>query len=171
MNQKLAIASLAGSSLQDAYSEAAAEIGIPLEPADRKPKITTSSTSAPVAQSTTGFRGLRVSVLRGMAGYVVKTGRPIRVNRDLRTDWRFDEVCDSRPDMVVQTVMAVPVRGPNGQYIGVLEALNSRSPLPCGNGQTGFSEEDETLFRSMATNVCTVLGVYFVAMIFCRLKL
>ena len=69
---------------------------------------------------------------------------------------------------LVSIPLSVPVRGPNGAHIGVLEALNSRnqpsassSPSVSGMALGGFTEEDETLFRSMATNICTVIQARF----------
>eukprot|EP00455_Lapot_gusevi_P026189 TRINITY_DN2765_c0_g2_i2.p1 TRINITY_DN2765_c0_g2~~TRINITY_DN2765_c0_g2_i2.p1 ORF type:complete len:705 (+),score=207.60 TRINITY_DN2765_c0_g2_i2:54-2117(+) len=95
-------------------------------------------------------RLLQLPVSRGIAGYVVKTGRSVLLAHDVASDWRYDAEADQRPNIEIQSIVTVPVRNRSGQNIGVIEAINSNNP-------EGYSEDDETLLKSMAINVSTVL--------------
>jgi signal transduction histidine kinase/putative methionine-R-sulfoxide reductase with GAF domain len=64
-----------------------------------------------------------LTVGQGIAGQVAKTGRAVRV-RDAYDDPRFDREWDERSGFRTRAILAVPVKGPAGETIGVLQVLN-----------------------------------------------
>jgi hypothetical protein len=108
---------------------ASSDIGAPVSPrASANTNANTSGSASAAADISAQYRGLVLPATTGLAGYVVKTGRAVRINAAVTTDWRYDATVDRRPGIAqLHTVLSVPVRGPNGAHIGVLEALNSRN--------------------------------------------
>src|SRR5206468_9888602 len=76
------------------------------------------------------LRGLRCPADRGIAGEVLRRGRPTRVD-DVRADRRFYAGVDQQSGTSTRNLIAAPLRTEQG-VIGVLQAVNRRGP-------TGFS--------------------------------
>lgn len=83
---------------------------------------------------------IRVAVGTGLAGWVAMTGIPLRIN-DVLADDRFDSRWDQKSGYRTQNVVVVPLLGPNGKVIGVIQSLNKRG---------GFTDEDEDLLTAVA---------------------
>ncbi len=91
---------------------------------------------------------LRVPIERGIAGFVARTGQPVRT-ADARDDARFDASIDARSGYRTRCLACVPVRADDGSIIGVLEALNKREP---------FGADDETSLRLSAAQIAQLLA-------------
>jgi len=84
----------------------------------------------------------------GIAGWVAQHGEPLIV-RDVQSDPRFFREVDKKSKFTTKNVICVPVKVKE-KTIGVLEAINK---LDGG----AFSEEDLTLFQSLADQVAVAL--------------
>jgi sugar diacid utilization regulator/GAF domain-containing protein len=85
---------------------------------------------------------LRIPVGRGMAGKVLLTGRPVRVDDYSSTETITKEYLSVAMEEGTHSGLAVPVRDASGEIIGVLAGWRSRSSV--------FSEEDEQLLEALA---------------------
>ncbi|MBI5532534.1 MAG: GAF domain-containing protein [Deltaproteobacteria bacterium] len=88
-------------------------------------------------------QAIRLEVGEGIAGSVVKSGKPIRV-KDAYRDKRFDRSWDAQTGYKTRSIVAVPMKNHLGRTIGVLQVLNKDS-----GGE--FSADDESLLNSLAT--------------------
>jgi len=86
---------------------------------------------------------IRLTVGDGIAGSVVKLGKPLRV-RDAYKDKRFDRSWDDKSGYRTRAIMAVPMKNHVGRTIGVLQLLNKKSGAE-------FTADDESLLASLAT--------------------
>lgn len=118
-----------------------------------------------VLQTATGsqserVRKLRVPAGKGIIGYVTSTGERVLVS-NVRNDQRFYNQIDQQSGFVTRSILCVPLRaqkiqlgGEEGEVeemiIGGAQALNK-----C-NGQP-FSDEDISLFETLASQAATVL--------------
>jgi HD-GYP domain-containing protein (c-di-GMP phosphodiesterase class II) len=84
----------------------------------------------------------------GIAGWVAQHGEPLIVN-DAQSDPRFFREVDKKSKFTTKNVICVPVKVKE-KLIGVLEAINKL------DGET-FTEEDLTLFQSLADQVAVAL--------------
>ena len=84
----------------------------------------------------------------GIAGWVAQHGEPLIV-RDVQSDPRFFREVDKKSKFTTKNVICVPVKVKE-KTIGVLEAINK---LDGG----AFSEEDLSLFQSLADQVAVAL--------------
>ncbi len=84
----------------------------------------------------------------GIAGWVAKHGEPLIVH-DAQSDPRFFSEVDKKSNFITRNVVCVPVKVKE-KTIGVLEAINK-----LGGG--AFSEEDVTIFQSLADQVAVAL--------------
>ena len=84
----------------------------------------------------------------GIAGWVAKQGEPLIVH-DAQSDPRFFSEVDKKSKFTTKNVICVPVKVKE-KTIGVLEAINKLG------GET-FSEEDLTIFQSLADQVAVAL--------------
>jgi putative nucleotidyltransferase with HDIG domain len=84
----------------------------------------------------------------GIAGWVAKFGEPLIVH-DAQSDPRFFGEVDKKSKFTTKNVICVPVKVKE-KTIGVLEAINKLG------GET-FSEEDLTIFQSLADQVAVAL--------------
>jgi putative nucleotidyltransferase with HDIG domain len=84
----------------------------------------------------------------GIAGWVAQHGEPLIVH-DAQSDPRFFSEVDKKSKFTTKSVICVPVKVKE-ETIGVLEAINK---LDGG----AFSEEDLTLFQSLADQVAVAL--------------
>lgn len=94
------------------------------------------------------LRQQRIPLDEGIAGWVVRHGRPVIAN-DARADSRFSHRVDVRTGFLTQSIAAVPLKI-KGRIIGVLEVLNKYS------GQ-GFNQEDIQLMNSIATQAAIAI--------------
>jgi hypothetical protein len=86
------------------------------------------------------LRGLRFPADRGIAGEVLRCGRPIRVD-DVRADRRFYSGVDEQSGARTRNLIATPLRTEQG-VIGVLQAVNRRGP-------NGFSDDDLAFLEAL----------------------
>lgn len=89
-------------------------------------------------------KDVRLKVGEGIAGWVVKTGKPAVVN-SVERDARFLRRVDVRTHFTTQNMICVPLKSRN-RIIGVLQAINRLSARP-------FTVEDQRLFESLARQV------------------
>jgi sigma-B regulation protein RsbU (phosphoserine phosphatase) len=94
------------------------------------------------------LRGLRFPADRGIAGEVLRGGRPIRVD-DVRTDPRFYSGVDHQSGARTRNLIATPLRTEQG-VIGVLQAVNRR-------GLAGFSEDDLAFLEALSGSVAIAI--------------
>jgi sigma-B regulation protein RsbU (phosphoserine phosphatase) len=66
---------------------------------------------------------IRVSVGRGIAGWVARHGQPVRLE-DAYADLRFDPTVDCVLGYRTHSLLALPVRNGSNEIVGVLELLN-----------------------------------------------
>ena len=62
----------------------------------------------------------------GVAGYVAETGESLLIN-DVALDARFDSSTDKRTGFVTRNMLCVPLKNPEGELMGALQAINRRS--------------------------------------------
>ena len=84
----------------------------------------------------------------GIAGWVAQHGEPLIVH-DAQNDPRFFSEVDKKSEFTTRNVICVPVKVKD-KTIGVLEAINK-----LGGGS--FSEDDLTIFQSLADQVAVAL--------------
>jgi signal transduction histidine kinase len=89
----------------------------------------------------------RMSVDEGIAGWVVRHGKPLVAN-DVRADSRFNPYVDVRTGFLTQSIAAVPLKI-KGRTIGVLEVLNKYSG--------GFDKEDLRLLVSIGAQAAIAI--------------
>ena len=65
---------------------------------------------------------------KGIAGEVATTGEPLIIN-DPYNDPRFDKDVDKHTGYRTYGIIALPIRDSNGKMIGVVQVLNSLTPL------------------------------------------
>lgn len=61
----------------------------------------------------------------GVAGYVAEKGESVLIN-DVTTDPRFDSSTDKRTGFITRNMLCVPLRNPEGDLMGSLQAINRR---------------------------------------------
>jgi len=94
------------------------------------------------------LRSQRISVDKGIAGWVVRHGEPIIAN-DVARDTRFNRDVDVRTGFLTQSILAVPMQI-RGKTIGVLEVLNKYD-------EDGFDEEDLRLLLTLAAEAAIAI--------------
>jgi signal transduction histidine kinase/putative methionine-R-sulfoxide reductase with GAF domain len=96
------------------------------------------------------FTRIIVDLGRGIAGYVAKTGKPLRV-KDAYDDPRFDRAWDQKGGYRTRSILAVPVRNTGGVIVGVLQVLNKR-------GDPGlFTPYDTEILETLAAQAAVSL--------------
>jgi len=80
---------------------------------------------------------------RGIAGTVAKTGETINI-KDAYGDARFDPETDASSGFQTRTILAAPLRTPQGEIVGVVELLNKRN--------RDFTREDEEFLAEVGTH-------------------
>jgi len=101
-----------------------------------------------------GFQGRRFPLGHGIAGHAALTGRIINIP-NARTDWRFDPTFDQEFNFKTETVLALPVKDDLGKTVAVIEVVNKK--LPGTNTIVPFTDDDETVLKSLSTAAGTVL--------------
>ena len=93
-------------------------------------------------------RGIRLNVGEGIAGWVVKTGRPV-VSQDVRKDKRFSDKYDKKTGFKTNAMICVPLIAKD-EPIGALQVLNKKSKKP-------FSQADFKLLTGMAQQIAVAM--------------
>lgn len=91
---------------------------------------------------------IRLPIGRGLAGQVALTGETINVP-DAYADPRFDRSVDRATGFRTVNILAVPVWGPDGRTVGVIQVLNKRGG--------SFERHDQMLLERIAEASRTVL--------------
>jgi adenylate cyclase len=84
----------------------------------------------------------------GLAGYVAQTGETLNV-ADAYTDPRFSPRIDQETGYRTQTLLTVPMCDPEGEIIGVVQAINK--------DQGQFTEEDQGYLLALAEHAALTL--------------
>ncbi|MDQ3817646.1 MAG: SpoIIE family protein phosphatase [Acidobacteriota bacterium] len=79
------------------------------------------------ARQMSGFERVEIVLERGvgLAGFVAETGESILIN-DVAADPRFDSSTDKRTGFVTRNMLCVPLKNPEGELMGALQAINRR---------------------------------------------
>jgi signal transduction histidine kinase len=93
-------------------------------------------------------RGIRLSVGEGIAGWVVKTGRPV-VSQDVRKDKRFSDKFDKKTGFKTISMICVPLIAKD-EPIGALQVINKKSKKP-------FTQADFRLLTGMAQQIAVAM--------------
>jgi len=88
-------------------------------------------------------RPIRLRVGHGIAGTVAADGSVINTT-DAYNDPRFNAGVDASSGFRTQSILAVPMRTPGGEIVGVVEILNKRRGV--------FTREDEEFLGEVATH-------------------
>lgn len=86
---------------------------------------------------------IRLSVGRGIAGTVAKTGQIISIP-DAYKDPRFDSRTDLASGFKTRSLLCAPLRTPGGEIVGVVQLLNKR--------HRPFTKEDEEFLAEVGTH-------------------
>jgi HD-GYP domain-containing protein (c-di-GMP phosphodiesterase class II) len=104
-----------------------------------------------------------------IAGFVARSGEPLNLPDVSRlpegAPYRFDSTFDRRHRYRTRSMLAVPMRTPQGRAIGVLQLLNRKARLAPRGGITGvirvevvpFGEESVDLARSLAAQAAVAV--------------
>lgn len=99
-------------------------------------------------------RVYRISDQSGIAGYVARTAK-IENIKDVYNDNRFDNTYDVRTGYRTKTMLAVPVKGKDGEVLGVLQAINKLSPDK--SSDIFFNMEDNGILEALAQILTNIL--------------
>ncbi|MDB4933186.1 MAG: Response regulator of zinc sigma-54-dependent two-component system [Labilithrix sp.] len=100
---------------------------------------------------------LRLPLERGIAGWVARTGEPVRI-ADAATDARFDPSVDKATGYTTRAILAVPIREEGrGPVRGVVQVLN-RTPRS-GEGSEAFDDDDERYLVALATQIARAFSL------------
>jgi signal transduction histidine kinase len=89
-------------------------------------------------------QSIELTVGEGVAGYVAKVGRAVRV-KDAYRDKRFRREWDEITGYRTRSILAAPMKNHVGRTIGVIQVLNKQ------HGVGEFSNHDEELLTALAT--------------------
>ncbi len=87
---------------------------------------------------------IRLPLGLGISGWVAKHGRSINI-KDAYRDERFNENVDKTTGYKTSSLLCVPLRGKQGEILGVIQSLNKRG----GH----FTVEDESLLEAICSQV------------------
>jgi signal transduction histidine kinase len=90
----------------------------------------------------TDVRSIRLQAGQGIAGYVVRTGKPLHV-ADAYRDPRFSPEWDLVTGYRTRSVLAVPMKNHLGKTMGVVQALNKHAGR--------FTDDDADILAALAT--------------------
>ena len=88
---------------------------------------------------------IELPIGEGIAGWVAKTGKTLRV-RDAYRDKRFRREWDDLTGYRTQSILAAPMKNHFGRIIGVVQVINKKDSV-----EVEFSEHDEDLLVALAT--------------------
>jgi DNA-binding NtrC family response regulator len=117
---------------------------------------------------------LRLPLERGIAGWVARTGEPVRI-ADAATDSRFDPSVDKATGYTTKAILAVPIREEGrGPVRGVVQVLNRIRPSESSEAgeatasagapsrdlaNATFDEEDERYLVALATQIARAFSL------------
>ena len=90
------------------------------------------------------IKSIELPVGEGIAGYVAKVGRTVRI-KDAYRDKRFKREWDDATGYKTRSILASPMKNHVGRIIGVIQVLNK------SHGTGEFSQHDEELLTALAT--------------------
>ncbi len=93
-----------------------------------------------------GLKTIEVELGQGIAGHVALSGKSIRAG-DAYRHARFDRSWDKQSGYRTRSILAVPIKDPNGETIGVMQVLNKLGPD--GKKQV-FTPYDTQLLTALA---------------------
>jgi len=93
-------------------------------------------------------RGRRLAPGQGIAGWVARTGKPLRVP-DVSADPRFSGRVDKASGFVTRSILCTPLKATQG-IIGVVQLLNHTAGRP-------FSEADLQLLEAISLHAAAVI--------------
>ncbi len=94
------------------------------------------------------LREIRMPIGQGLAGWVAKTGRTINLV-DAYQDERFNPEVDKLTGYRTRSMMVAPLRGKQGDVLGVIQTLNKRG----GH----FTPEDEQLLEALCSQIAIAI--------------
>jgi Nif-specific regulatory protein len=100
---------------------------------------------------------LRLSLDRGIAGWVARTGEAVRI-ADASKDDRFDASVDKTTGYTTRSILAVPIREEGRAVRGVVQVLN-RKDSSAPDGTAHFDEEDEKYLHALAGQIARALSL------------
>ncbi len=89
-------------------------------------------------------RSIELPLGEGIAGYVAKVGRTLRI-KDAYRDRRFRREWDDETGYRTRSILAAPMKNHVGRTIGVIQVLNK------AGADAEFSQHDEELLEALAT--------------------
>ncbi len=95
---------------------------------------------------------MRFAATRGIAGEVLRSGKPIRVD-DTSTDSRFYSGADQQSRTTTRDLIAAPLRSEQGT-IGVLQAVNRRTSA---SASAHFSDDDLAFLEALSGSVAVAI--------------
>lgn len=98
------------------------------------------------------LRQLRFAADRGIAGEVLRSGRPMRVD-DVHADGRFFSGADQHSGTNTRNLIAAPLRSEQGT-IGVIQAVNRRG---AGEDLAAFSDDDLAFLEALSGSVAVAI--------------
>ena len=105
--------------------------------------------SVPTGSVEAKLSGLRIPPDKGISGWVAKHGTPVAIP-DVSFDSRFYGDVDKESGFKTRSIICVPMRAPNGEIIGVLQALNKLDGTP-------FINEEISLFSAFANQAAIAM--------------
>jgi serine phosphatase RsbU (regulator of sigma subunit) len=90
---------------------------------------------------------IRLPADRGIAGWVAKNGRSLRLENAYE-DPRFEPDVDRRLGFTTRRLLCLPIRNEAGAIVGVLQLLNKEEP---------FTSEDEAFLDALSAHVAIAL--------------
>jgi len=100
-------------------------------------------------QQTAGLDRIRLPLGQGVAGYVAKSGVVLNL-ADAYKDARFNPGVDQVTGYRTTSLLCMPIPGPSGKPMGVVEALNK-------HGGAAFTIEDERLLEAISHQLSVAL--------------
>jgi len=94
------------------------------------------------------IKGIRLKIGEGVAGWVVKNGKPLAI-QDVKKDERFSDKYDRITGFRTKSMICVPLML-RGKPMGALQVLNKRSKKP-------FSRADLELLNSMSQQIAVAM--------------
>jgi adenylate cyclase len=91
---------------------------------------------------------IRLPVTRGAIGFVIRTGRPLRL-RDAYNDPRFDPSTDEQTGYRTKTLLTMPVLDSHSNVLGAIQVVNKV------NG--AFTTEDEEIVSKFCGQLAKIL--------------
>ncbi len=101
------------------------------------------ASNAPELPFPEGKNEIRISMSKGLAGHVARTGESLNIP-DAHADPRFNAQIDKETGYKTRNVLCVPMCDDHGHIIGVVQAINKNPSMPC------FTAEDTAVLTTFA---------------------